>query len=155
MKSGEDFLFHAVLSPYINCGLLLPRELCDRAEAAWREGRAPLNAVEGFIRQIIGWREFVRGLYWHEMPDYAATNHLAASRPLPDFYWTGETPMNCLRQCIEATRRNAYAHHIQRLMVTGISRFWPASRPQRSRNGTSSSMPMPMTGSNCRMCMAW
>jgi deoxyribodipyrimidine photolyase-related protein len=119
MKAGEDFLNHALISPYLNCGLLTAREVCDRAEAAWRKGRAPLNAVEGFIRQIIGWREFVRGIYWTRMPDYTATNHLQAMRPLPAFYWTGETEMNCLRECIATTRRHAYAHHIQRLMVTG------------------------------------
>jgi deoxyribodipyrimidine photolyase-related protein len=119
MKAGEDFLNHSLVSPYLNCGLLTAREVCDRAEAAWRKGRAPLNAVEGFIRQIIGWREYVRGIYWAKMPDYAATNHLGATRPLPAFYWTGETEMNCLKECIAATRRHAYAHHIQRLMVTG------------------------------------
>jgi deoxyribodipyrimidine photolyase-related protein len=119
MKQGNAFLYHSVISPYLNIGLLTPREICDRAEAAWRRGDAPLNAVEGFIRQILGWREYVRGLYWLKMPDYAATNALAAHRPLPDFYWTGKTEMNCLAQAIGDTRRHAYAHHIQRLMVTG------------------------------------
>ncbi len=119
MKTGAPFLNHAMLSPYLNIGLLDPREVCVRAEAAWRDGTAPLNAVEGFIRQILGWREYVRGLYWLLMPDYARTNVLNAHRPLPWFYWTGETTMNCLAQVIGETRRNAYAHHIQRLMVTG------------------------------------
>lgn len=119
MKTGADFLFHGLLSPYLNAGLLTPLEVCARAEQALREGRAPLNAVEGFIRQIIGWREFVRGIYWHEMPDYAETNHLGAARPLPDFYWTGETDMACMAAVVDVTRRTAYAHHIQRLMVTG------------------------------------
>jgi deoxyribodipyrimidine photolyase-related protein len=119
MKAGEDFLFHAIISPYLNCGLLTALEVCEAAERAYRAGQAPLNAVEGFIRQVIGWREFVRGIYWTRMPDYAETNHLRASRPLPAFYWTGKTDMNCLADCIGATRRNAYAHHIQRLMVTG------------------------------------
>jgi deoxyribodipyrimidine photolyase-related protein len=119
MKTGADFLFHATLSPYLNCGLLTPRELCDRAEEAYRSGHAPLNAAEGFIRQIIGWREFVRGLYWREMPGYAHTNRLGARRKLPEFYWTGDTRMNCLSEAIRATRQHAYAHHIQRLMVTG------------------------------------
>ena len=119
MKRGEDFLFHGLISPYLNCGLLTAAEVCARAEAAFHAGRAPINAVEGFIRQILGWREFVRGLYWTEMPGYGETNHLAAQRNLPEFYWTGETPMRCLAECIGTTRRNAYAHHIQRLMVTG------------------------------------
>jgi deoxyribodipyrimidine photolyase-related protein len=119
MRAGEPFLFHAVLSPYINSGLLDPREVCEAAIAGWEAGKCPLNAVEGFVRQIAGWREYVRGLYWLKMPDYARGNHLAADRPLPAFYWTGETDMNCLANCVRDTRRNAYAHHIQRLMVLG------------------------------------
>ncbi len=129
MKDGADFLFHATLSPYINAGLLTPREVCDRAVAACRQGRAPLAATEGFIRQIIGWREYVRGIYWLLMPDYAATNALQAERPLPAFYWTGDTDMNCLRSCIDVTRRQAYAHHIQRLMVTGNFALLAGIRP--------------------------
>ena len=119
MKTGEDFLYHSIISPYLNAGLLTAREVCDAAEVAYQEGKAPLNAVEGFIRQIIGWREFVRGIYWARMPEYATSNHLGASRALPAFYWTGETQMQCLRECIRTTRQHAYAHHIQRLMVTG------------------------------------
>jgi deoxyribodipyrimidine photolyase-related protein len=87
--------------------------------AAYQKGAAPLNAVEGFIRQIIGWREYVRGIYWLNMPDYAASNGLGASRPLPDFYWTGDTDMLCMAEAIGQTIGDAYAHHIQRLMVTG------------------------------------
>jgi deoxyribodipyrimidine photolyase-related protein len=119
MKTGEPFLYHAVLSPYLNAGLLTAREVCVAAEAAWRAGKVPLNAAEGFIRQVLGWREYVRGLYWLLMPDYAATNALDAHRPLPGFYWSGETEMNCIAQVVAETRANAYAHHIQRLMVTG------------------------------------
>lgn len=119
MRSGEDFLYHGLISPYLNCGLLGPREVCERAIAAYQAGDAPLNAVEGFVRQIMGWREFVRGIYWQEMPGYARSNHLRAHRRLPSFYWTGETDMNCLAECIRATRDHAYAHHIQRLMVLG------------------------------------
>ena len=129
MVAGEPFLCHATLSPYLNAGLLTPREVCDRAEAAWRGGKAPINAVEGFIRQILGWREYVRGIYWHAMPDYAATNALGAERPLPAFYWTGDTDMNCLRHAIEDTRRHAYAHHINRLMVTGNFALLAGVRP--------------------------
>jgi deoxyribodipyrimidine photolyase-related protein len=119
MKQGNAFLYHSVISPYLNIGLLTPREICERAEAAWRNGHAPLNAVEGFIRQILGWREYVRGLYWLKMPAYAETNALDAQRALPDFYWTGKTDMNCMAEAIGDTQRHAYAHHIQRLMVTG------------------------------------
>jgi deoxyribodipyrimidine photolyase-related protein len=119
MKTGAPFLYHAVLSPYLNVGLLTARELCGRAEAAWRDGHAPLNAAEGFIRQILGWREYVRGIYWLLMPGYAASNALAAQRPLPAFYWSGETKLNCLAQVVAQTHAHAYAHHIQRLMITG------------------------------------
>ena len=119
LKTGESFLFHSVLSLYLNVGLLEPLEVCRAAETAWKAGKAPLNAVEGFIRQIIGWREYVRGIYWHFMPDYLERNALNATRPLPDFYWTGKTDMACLADVIETTRKHAYAHHIQRLMVTG------------------------------------
>ena len=119
MKSDEDFLFHALLSPYLNIGLLDPREVCEEALQAFEREQAPLAAVEGFIRQIIGWREYIRGFYWLHMPEYRNSNYLDAKRPLPDFFWTAKTDMNCLRQTIETTRRHAYAHHIQRLMITG------------------------------------
>lgn len=119
MKTGEDFLYHSLISPYLNLGLLNPREVCATAEAAYQSGQAPINAVEGFIRQILGWREFVRGIYWAEMPEYGISNHLNATRDLPALYWTGDTPMHCMAECISTTRRHAYAHHIQRLMITG------------------------------------
>ena len=119
MIEGEAWMFHAHISLYLNCGLLLPLDCIEAAEKAYHMGKAPLNAVEGFIRQILGWREYVRGIYWLKMPDYADQNYLNATRPLPDFYWTADTPMNCLRQCILETKANAYAHHIQRLMVLG------------------------------------
>ena len=119
MRQNEPWLFHSHLSLYLNCGLLLPGECIAAAERAWRAGEVPLNAAEGFIRQILGWREYVRGLYWLKMPDYAAQNALGATRPLPSFYWDAGTEMNCLRQCVTTTRDHAYAHHIQRLMVLG------------------------------------
>ncbi|APH72834.1 cryptochrome/photolyase family protein [Aquibium oceanicum] len=119
MRTGEPLLFHSHLSALINCGLLLPAECCRRAEDAYHSGHAPLNAVEGFIRQIVGWREYVRGIYWWKMPAYATANALGADRPLPWFFWSGETDMNCLAQAIGETKANAYAHHIQRLMVIG------------------------------------
>ncbi|KTF67803.1 MULTISPECIES: cryptochrome/photolyase family protein [unclassified Sphingomonas] len=119
MRQGAPVLFHAHLALYLNAGLLDPLDLCRRAEAEWRAGRVPLNAAEGFIRQILGWREYVRGIYWLHMPRYAHANALEAHRPLPDFYWTAETDMACMRDAVEQTRTHAYAHHIQRLMVTG------------------------------------
>ncbi|BBK38033.1 (6-4) photolyase [Allostella sp. ATCC 35155] len=119
MRTGAPVLFHSVCSLYLNVGLLDADAMCRAAEREWRQGRAPINAVEGFIRQILGWREYMRGVYWLEMPDYAASNALAAAGRLPDLYWTGETDLHCLAECIGQTRREAYAHHIQRLMVTG------------------------------------
>jgi deoxyribodipyrimidine photolyase-related protein len=119
MKTGAPNLFHSLISTSLNLGLLDPRAICDAAEAAYRAGRAPLNAVEGFVRQILGWREFIRGIYWLHMPKYGKKNALQAERKLPWFYWSGETNMNCLHQAVGDTRANAYAHHIQRLMVTG------------------------------------
>jgi len=117
MVAGEDGLFHSQLSALINCGLLGPMEVCCAAEQAFKDGIAPLNAVEGFIRQIIGWREYVRGIHWIAGPEYETRNHLEATRPLPAFYWTGDTKMHCLSEAVRATRQNAHAHHIQRLMV--------------------------------------
>ena len=119
MKQGAPFLDHSLLAPALNLGLLDPREVCAAAEAACRAGKVPLNAAEGFIRQIIGWREYVRGLYWLKMPAYGQSNALDATRPLPWFYWSGETAMNCVANVVRDTAKHAYAHHIQRLMVTG------------------------------------
>lgn len=119
MITNEPFMYHAHIGLYLNVGLLLPEDVILAAEQAYLNGKAPLNAVEGFIRQILGWREFVRGLYWHEMPAYKQMNYLSANRPLPDFFWTGKTDMRCLEQAIGQTKTHAYAHHIQRLMVLG------------------------------------
>ncbi len=119
MRMGDPVLFHALISTSLNTGLLDPLVACRAAEVAWREGRAPLNAVEGFVRQILGWREYVRGIYWLRMPEYGTLNALGATRKLPWFYWSGETRMNCMAHVVADTRAHAYAHHIQRLMVTG------------------------------------
>jgi deoxyribodipyrimidine photolyase-related protein len=119
MVQGEPWLYHSHISFYLNCGLLLPKEVIELAEQAYREGAAPLNAVEGFIRQVLGWREYVRGLYWLKMPDYQSENFLEAKRSLPWFFWDAKTKMNCLHQSVKETEANAYAHHIQRLMVLG------------------------------------
>jgi deoxyribodipyrimidine photolyase-related protein len=119
MLDGNRFLYHAVISMYLNAGLLGWQEICEAAEDAYKAGDAPLNAVEGFIRQIIGWREYMRGIYFREGPDYTSRNALNHQRALPGFYWTAQTDMRCMARAIEQTRDEAYAHHIQRLMVTG------------------------------------
>lgn len=119
MLLGQPHLYHSLLSPYLNIGLLDPLDLCRRAEAEWRAGRAPLNSVEGFVRQIIGWREYVRGIYWREMPAYVDLNALDATADLPDLYWTGVTDMACLAEVMGQTLDIGHAHHIQRLMITG------------------------------------
>ena len=119
MKSQESFLYHGLVSTSLNIGLLDPLEVCRAAEARLQNDRAPLNAVEGFIRQILGWREYIRGIYWLKMPDYEHENFFNHDRALPAFYYTGETDMACLRDAVTTTRTHAYAHHIQRLMVTG------------------------------------
>ena len=119
LDPSADFLFHSKVSTSLNLGLLTPIEVCQAAERAYQIGSAPLNAVEGFIRQIIGWREYVRGLYWAYMPEYKERNFLAADAPLPPAFWGADTKMNCVAQSVDQTRRTAYAHHIQRLMVTG------------------------------------
>lgn len=119
MLRDRPFLNHALLSFYINVGLLDPLEICRAAERAYMEGHAPLNSVEGFIRQIIGWREYIRGIYWLKMPGYENSNAFNARRSLPDFFWSGDTDMACVSSVITQTINHAYAHHIQRLMVVG------------------------------------
>jgi deoxyribodipyrimidine photolyase-related protein len=120
MWEGEPWLFHSRISAALNLKLLDPREVVGAVEAAYRAGRAPLAAAEGFIRQVLGWREYVRGVYWMHMPDYLERNALDAREPLPALYWTGDTDMACLRDAVGQTLRLGYAHHIQRLMVTGL-----------------------------------
>ena len=119
MADDQPYLFHARIAAAMNIGLLDPRRVCLDVQASWQAGDIPLNAAEGFIRQILGWREYVRGIYWLHMPEYAERNALGNSRALPDFYWTGDTRMRCMQQAIGQTLEHAYAHHIQRLMVTG------------------------------------
>ena len=119
MVAGEPYLYHSLISSYLNAGLLLPLEICQKAEAAYRAGKAPLNAVEGFIRQILGWREYIRGIYWQFMPEYGERNTLNATHPLPEFYWGAPTGMFCVAESVRHTRDHAYSHHIQRLMITG------------------------------------
>jgi deoxyribodipyrimidine photolyase-related protein len=119
MLNDNRFLYHAVISPYLNIGLLSPLEVCEAVAEAYAKGQAPINAAEGFIRQIIGWREYVRGIYFLEGPDYPERNVLRHDRELPKLYWGAETKMNCLAKAVQQTQQEAYAHHIQRLMITG------------------------------------
>ena len=119
MLEDNPYLYHSLISFYLNCGLLLPKECVDASVDSYKKKKAPLNAVEGFVRQILGWREYIRGIYWLKMPRYKNKNFFNAKNPLPDFFWSGKTDMNCLKQCISDTKKNAYAHHIQRLMVIG------------------------------------
>jgi deoxyribodipyrimidine photolyase-related protein len=120
MWAGRSYLYHSRLSAALNLKLLGPREVVDAAERAYRDGQAPLESAEGFIRQILGWREYVRGLYWMRMPGFLDDNALGATLPLPAFYWDGQTPMRCLREVLAQTLELGYAHHIQRLMVAGL-----------------------------------
>ncbi|MBI1396563.1 MAG: cryptochrome/photolyase family protein [Betaproteobacteria bacterium] len=119
MWGGDPFLSHSLLSPALNLKLLAPREVIDRALERHAAEPVPLASLEGFVRQILGWREFVRGIYWHTMPGLATANHFGHARELPGWFWTGATAMNCLRDAVGQTLRYGYAHHIQRLMVIG------------------------------------
>jgi deoxyribodipyrimidine photolyase-related protein len=130
MWADQPYLYHSRLSASLNLKLLSPFAVIQDVERAFQEKKAPLNATEGFIRQILGWREYVRGIYWHFMPDYLHMNALSATLPLPPFYWTAETDMNCLHQVIAQTLRYGYAHHIQRLMVTGLFALLLGVKPQ-------------------------
>ena len=119
MWTDEPFLWHSLLSCALNLKLLDPREVLRAAEDAWRREDVPLASAEGFIRQILGWREFIRGVYWLDMPGLAHANHFEHRRALPKWYWTGDTGMRCMQQAIGQTLAHGYAHHIQRLMVSG------------------------------------
>ena len=119
MLTDQKWLYHSILSPYVNAGLLNPLEVCEAAAKEYENGNAPINAVEGFIRQIIGWREYVRGIYFLQGPDYMQSNTLEHGRKLPAFYWGAETKMKCVECAVNVTQEEAYAHHIQRLMITG------------------------------------
>jgi deoxyribodipyrimidine photolyase-related protein len=130
MWAGEAWLYHSHLSSAMNLKLLSAREVVQAAEDAYRAGQAPLAAVEGFIRQIVGWREYVRGIYWLHMPGYLERNALDAQADLPAWYWTGDTDMACLKDAITQTLEHGYAHHIQRLMVTGLYALLLGVKPQ-------------------------
>jgi len=129
-QPSRPFLYHSRLAAAMNLKLLDPRVVIAAAEYAYREGAVPLASAEGFIRQILGWREYVHGLYWHFMPGYAESNALEATAALPAFYWTGDTEMNCLGTTIRQTLEHGYAHHIQRLMITGLFSLLLGVKPQ-------------------------
>ena len=131
MWSGTPFGWHSLLATSLNLHLLDPREVVAAAEAAYRAGRAPLASVEGFVRQVLGWREFIRGVYWLDMPGMTDANHLHATRDLPAWYWSGDTQMACARDAVQQTLRYGYAHHIQRLMVTGLFALLAETDPKQ------------------------
>ncbi len=132
MVAGERTLFHSVVSPMVNLGLLLPMECVDAAVAAYRDGEAPLAAVEGFVRQIVGWREFINGAYWLRMPGYVELNELGADRALPEFFYDGETDLQCLHETITQVVETGYNHHIQRLMILGNFLLLAGVRPDEA-----------------------
>lgn len=131
MWEGQSTLYHSLIAPALNLKLLNPREVCESATQAYESGKAPLNAVEGFVRQVIGWREFIRGVYWYEGPDYADRNALEAFGNLPEFYWTGDTDMACMKDSLKSVLDHAYGHHIARLMVTGNFALIAGVEPQQ------------------------
>jgi deoxyribodipyrimidine photolyase-related protein len=131
MWPGDPWLYHSHLSVALNLKLLNPREVVAAAEAALHAGHAPLSSVEGFVRQILGWREYVRGIYWTQMPSYLERNELQAAEDLPAWYWSGETDMACLRDALAQTLEHGYANHIQRLMVTGLFALMFGVQPQQ------------------------
>lgn len=132
MVQGEADMFHSIISPMLNIGLLDPLECAKAAESAHATGRAPLHAVEGFIRQIIGWREFVNGVYWLKMPAYEKVNGLDANRSLPTFFYDGKTDMNCLHQTLGEVLKGGFNHHIQRLMILGNFLLLAGVNPQEA-----------------------
>lgn len=134
MVTGEDTLWHALLSPYLNLGLLQPMEVIRGVEAAYHQQDLPLNSVEGFIRQVLGWREYMRGLYAHVDEDYPQGNYFEHHQPLPEFFWTGETDLNCLSQTLGQVKRTGYAHHIQRLMILSNFSLIAGLSPQEVEN---------------------
>lgn len=139
MVTGQDTLWHALLSPYLNLGLLHPREVIFAAEKAWRDRGLPIASVEGFIRQVLGWREYMRGIYLQvlkadEEPPYPDRNWFNHQHALPQWFWDGNTDLNCLRQVLQQVDRTGYAHHIQRLMVLSNFALIAGLNPQEVEN---------------------
>ncbi|MFM7405474.1 MAG: cryptochrome/photolyase family protein [Cuspidothrix sp.] len=134
MITGEETMWHALISPYLNIGLLQPLEVIQAAEIAYKQHQLPLNSVEGFIRQVLGWREYMYGIYHFVDSEYAQKNWFEHTQPLPEFFWTGETKMNCLHQIINQIKSTGYAHHIQRLMVLSNFALIAGISPQAVEN---------------------
>lgn len=134
MVTGEETMWHSMLSPYLNLGLLQPLEVIQAAERAYENNHLKLSSVEGFIRQVLGWREYMHGVYHHMDADYAQRNWFNHTQPLPEFYWTAQTDMNCLHQVLTQVQQTAYAHHIQRLMVLNNFALIAGVSPQELEN---------------------
>jgi deoxyribodipyrimidine photolyase-related protein len=134
MVTGEETMWHAMISPYLNIGLIHPLEVIKAAEKAYQQEQLPLNSVEGFIRQVLGWREYMRGVYHYVDADYPQKNWFNHTKPLPEFFWTGKTKMNCLKQILMQLQRTGYAHHIQRLMVLSNFALIAGLSPQEVEN---------------------
>ena len=149
MRHGEAWHYHSHLSSAVNLKLIGAREVVEAAQAAFRAGHAPLASGEGFVRRILGWREFVRGIYWTQMPGYAKRHGLDAQAAMPAFYWSGDTDMACLHDLIGQTLKHGYSHHIQRLMVTGLYALLSGVRPQEVQGWYLTCMSMQWTGWNC------
>ncbi len=131
MWTDQPFLYHSLISVALNLKLINPAEVLKKAQAAYDSGKADLASVEGFIRQILGWREFMRGVYWLDMPAMKTDNHFGYTRNLPAWYWTANTQMQCMKQAIDQTLEFGYAHHIQRLMITGNFALLAGIEPQQ------------------------
>ena len=129
MVGDEPALFHSLLTPMLNLGLLRPLECARAAEDAWKAGKVPLASAEGFVRQVVGWREFVNGVYWLKGEEYGRSDALGAGRALPGWFWTGQTEMKCLATCLGEALKTGYNHHIQRLMVLGNFLLLSGVRP--------------------------
>ena len=135
MLNSNWHLAHSLLSPYLNNGLLLPMEVIRAAESAYRNGHVPINSAEGFIRQILGWREYIWNCYWRWMPDYAGMNELQAERDLPRMFLDPEaTQMSCMKSVVHNVQQRSYAHHIERLMVLGNFSLIAGINPQQLTN---------------------
>ena len=155
MWRSEPFLWHSLLSSALNLKLIDPRRVIDATLAAYEAGDVPIAAAEGFIRQILGWREFVRGVYWRQLPLLASANQYDHRTPLPAWFWTGETRAACLADSVRQTLEHGYAHHIQRLMITGNFALIAGLAPRQVADCIWRSTSMPSTGWKSPTPSAW